>query len=103
MRKRLMAPSGGLEALPPTPWGSALELLHRKGLVSRSKLSHAYRYQPGISEDEFAARRIMDAAGGTRTLAKAGLLAAFVDLVADEDEDSLDLLKALIAQKRGQQ
>jgi predicted transcriptional regulator len=82
--------------------GSALERLHRKGLVSREKLSHAYRYMAELTEDEFAARRIMDVAGGTQALAEAGLLAAFVDLVADEDEESLDRLEALIAQKRGQ-
>lgn len=94
---------GRARGITPNTVGSALERLHRKGLVSRTKQSHAYRYQPGISEDEFAARRIMDAAGGTRALAEAGLLAAFVDLVADEDDESLDRLEALIAQKRGKQ
>jgi len=83
--------------------GSALERLHRKGLVSRAKQSHAYRYQATLTDDEFAAKRIMDIAGSTKALAEAGLLAAFVDLVADEDEESLDRLEALIAQKRGQQ
>ena len=83
--------------------GSALERLHRKGLVSRAKQSHAYRYRAQLTQEEFAARRIMDVAGGTKALAEAGLLAAFVDLVADEDEESLDRLEALIAQKRGQQ
>ncbi len=81
--------------------GSALERLHRKGLATRCKHSHAYRYTAALGEDAFAARRIMDAAGGP--VAGGGLLAAFVDLVADEDEASLDRLEALIAQKRGQQ
>ncbi len=92
---------GKERGITPNTVGSALERLHRKSLVRRAKLSHAYRYTAQLSEDEFAARRIMDAAHGP--VAEAGLLAAFVDLVADEDEESLDRLEALIAQKRGQQ
>ena len=77
-----------------------LERLHRKGLVSREKLSHAYRYRATLTQEELAAKRIVDVAGGSRALAEVGLLAAFVDLVADEDEESLDRLEALIAEKR---
>jgi predicted transcriptional regulator len=80
--------------------GSALERLHRKGLVVREKISHAYRYQSALTREEFAAKRMLDAAAGQRTLTDAGLLAAFVDLVAEEDEASLDRLEALIAEKR---
>jgi predicted transcriptional regulator len=94
---------GKSRGITPNTVGSALERLHRKHLVSREKQSHAYRYRPALTEEEFAARRIMDAAGGTQALAEAGLLAAFVDLVADEDEESLNQLEALIARKRGQQ
>ncbi len=80
--------------------GSALERLHRKGLVAREKVSHAYCYRSLLTREEFAAKRMVDAAAGQRTLSDAGLLAAFVDLVADEDEASLDRLEALIAAKR---
>jgi predicted transcriptional regulator len=81
--------------------GSALERLFRKQLVERDKVSHAYRYRPALDAEAFAARRVLDAAGGVRTLTRAGLLSAFVDLLADVDEGSLDRLEALIAQKRG--
>ncbi len=81
--------------------GSALERLFRKGLVKRQKVSHAFRYRTALSRDEFTALRVLEAAGGG--LARAGLLAAFVDLVFDVDERSLDRLEALIAEKREEQ
>lgn len=80
--------------------GSALERLFRKGLVQREKHSHAYRYSPALSRDTFAARKVLDAAGGLSALAAGGLLSAFVDLVADVDAAALDRLQALIASKR---
>jgi predicted transcriptional regulator len=80
--------------------GSSLERLHRKGLVDRWKVSHAYRYRAALDRDAFRARRVVDAAGGVRSLARGGLLAAFVDLVAEHDTAALDRLEALIVRKR---
>jgi predicted transcriptional regulator len=80
--------------------GSALERLHRKGLVCRHKVSHAFRYRPAITADEFAARRVLEASGGSGALSRVGVLAAFVDLVADVDDGLLDRLEVLIAKKR---
>src|SRR5688572_10874506 len=65
--------------------GSALERLFRKGLVRRQKVSHAYRYGPALGREEFAARRVVEAAGGVKALMHAGLMSAFVDLVAVDD------------------
>jgi predicted transcriptional regulator len=80
--------------------GSALERLFRKGLAGRVKVSHAYRYRPSIDRDTFRARKLVDAAGGTRELANEGLLAAFVDVLADARLEALDELEALIRRKR---
>ena len=80
--------------------GSSLERLHRKGLVTRWKVSHAYRYKPALDRDAHHVRRVIEAAGGMRALASGGLLAAFVDLVASTDEAALDQLEQLIARKR---
>src|SRR5262245_29363590 len=80
--------------------GSSLERLHRKGLVERRKVSRAYRYRAALDRDAFRSRRVVDAVGGARALAKSGLLAAFVDLVADTDAAALDRLEQLIARKR---
>ena len=93
---------GKRRGITPNTVGSALERLFKKGLVMRTKVSHAYRYQPRIGRDEFAARRVLDAAGGVKSLAEIGMLSAFVDLVADVDDAALDRLEALIAEKRGE-
>lgn len=80
--------------------GSALERLYRKGLASREKVSHAYRYRAAVGPEEFAARRVLEAASGTEALSRVGMLSAFVDLVAEVDEDLLAHLEALIGDKR---
>ncbi len=92
---------GKQRGITPNTVGSALERLFRKQLVSRRKVSHAYRYQPTVGQDEFAARRVLDAAGGMKSLSQTGLLSAFVDLVADVDDAALARLETLIAEKRG--
>ena len=92
---------GRKRRISPNTVGSALERLFRKRLVVREKVSHAYRYRPAVSREELAARRVVDAAGGLNAVSQAGLLSAFVDLLADVDEKSLDRLEALIAEKRG--
>ena len=91
---------GRSRGITPNTVGSALERLYRKKLVRREKVSHAYRYQAALSRDDFTARCILDAAGDVHSLTKSGLLAAFVDLVAEHDEASLDRLEALIERKR---
>jgi predicted transcriptional regulator len=80
--------------------GSALERLHRKGLVSRWKVSHAFRYRPALNRENFVVRQLADSVGGLRALASRGLLASFLDLVTDADKDALDELERLIARKR---
>lgn len=80
--------------------GSTVERLFRKRLLEREKVSHAYRYRAAVARDVFAARRVLDAAGGIKALADAGVLSAFVDLVADVDEAALERLELLIAQRR---
>jgi predicted transcriptional regulator len=84
----------------PNTTGSALERLHKKGLVRRHKASHAYRYVPAMTREEFAARRMSFAASGLGSLGRLGLMSAFVDLVAQTDAASLDRLQTLIDEKR---
>ncbi|HYZ85254.1 MAG TPA: BlaI/MecI/CopY family transcriptional regulator [Bryobacteraceae bacterium] len=80
--------------------GSALERLYRKQLVTRTKISHAYRYQAACEREEFVARQILAAAGGSKKLASTGLLASFIDVVTEADRNALDELERLIASKR---
>ena len=80
--------------------GSALERLYKKGLLAREKVSHAFRYRAAMDRETFRARKVVEAAGGLRALSKSGLLAAFVDLVADADTEALAELERLIRVKR---
>lgn len=92
---------GKRRGISPNTVGSALERLFKKKLARRQKVSHAYRYRATLDREAFRARRLLDAAGGLRALAQDGLLAAFVDLVADSDRDALAELERLVRAKRG--
>lgn len=79
--------------------GSALERLHRKALVHREKVSHAYRYKSALSRQAFLARQVVNGVGGFKALADRGVLSCFIDLVA-EDGKTLDAFEDLIRQKQ---
>ncbi len=81
---------------------STLERLHRKRLVIRGKVSHAYRYAPALSRAEFRARAMAAAAGDLKGADAEGVMAAFVDLVARADKRKLDQLASLVAAARAQ-
>lgn len=91
---------GSKRGISPNTVGSALERLHRKGLLAREKVSHAYRYRAAVDRETFRARKLVEAAGGLNALGKRGLLAAFVDMVADADQDALAELERLVRAKR---
>lgn len=80
--------------------GSAMERLYRKRLLRRRKVSHAYVYAPAIERERFHVHRMAEAAGGVEALRDAGVLAAFVDVLADADEETLDELSALIRERK---
>lgn len=79
---------------------STVERLHRKGLLRRERVSHAYRYQPTLSREEFRARAAASAAGRLRGAEAHGVLTAFVDLAMQADGANLDRLEAIIAAAR---
>lgn len=82
--------------------GSTLERLYRKNLLKREKVSHAFQYEAAITREDFLARQLSETIGGLRELSQSGLLASFVDLIADtDDEETLGELEKLIAEKRG--
>jgi predicted transcriptional regulator len=91
---------GKQRGISPNTVGSALERLYKKGLLSREKISHAFRYRATLDRESFRAHRVLEAAGGLMALGKTGLLAAFVDLVASSDEEALTELERLVRSKR---
>lgn len=79
---------------------STVERLHRKRLLLRDRFGHSYRYAPAMSRAEFRARGMASAAGDLRDAASAGVLAAFVDLVARTDRHKLDELARIVEEAR---
>ena len=92
---------GTKREISPNTVGSTLERLYKKGLLSREKVSHAYRYQATMDRDTFRARKVVEAAGGLRSRTEKGVLAAFVDLVGDSDQGALVELERLVRAKKG--
>lgn len=91
---------GERRGISPNTVGSALERLYKKRLLSREKVSHAYRYRAVLDRESFRARKVVEAAGGLEALGKSGLLAAFVELIAKTDEQALVELERLVRSKR---
>ena len=79
---------------------STVERLHRKGLLERERVSHAYRYRPRVTRDVFRAQAAAQAAGELRGAEASGVLAAFVDLAMKADGRNLARLEAVIAAAR---
>lgn len=81
---------------------STLERLHRKKLLIRERFGHAYRYAPALTRAEFRAHAMASAGGDLRDADGAGVIAAFVDLVARTDKHRLDELAEMVEKARAQ-
>lgn len=79
---------------------STLERLHRKGLLVREKVSHAYVYSPAESREAVMARLVDEALGRFRAKSNDGLLAAFAGITASANAETLEALENLIREAR---
>lgn len=81
---------------------STLERLFRKQLLRREKVSHAYVYAPALQREALLGRLIEDVVATFAGCGPEPMLSAFVDLAARVDEDNLERLERLIAERRAQ-
>lgn len=81
---------------------STLERLHRKGLLRRRKVSHAYQYEARLGRQELLGRLIESTAGRVGALGTDALMSAFVDVASRAGEAQLRQLEALIAARRAE-
>jgi predicted transcriptional regulator len=79
---------------------STLERLHRKRLLTRERVSHAYHYAAAYSRAEFRAHAMASAAGDLKSADAAGVMAAFVALVEQTDGKTLEHLASLVSDAR---
>jgi predicted transcriptional regulator len=78
---------------------SAMERLFRKGLLSRVKASHSFRYSARIGREELVATLIGEVLGRFGADSSAAL-AAFVEAADDLDEAALRGLEAKLRKRR---
>jgi predicted transcriptional regulator len=79
---------------------SAMERLYRKGVLRRTKVSHAYVYAPALSRAEFATGVIDGVARALGNVGTRPLLAAFVDHAEKVAPETLDELEAMLQRAR---
>ncbi|MCG8506800.1 MAG: BlaI/MecI/CopY family transcriptional regulator [Sphingomonadales bacterium] len=79
---------------------STLERLHRKGLLTREKVSHAYIYAPALSRDAVMGRLVDEALRRFHTGRLDGLIAAFAGYADRAEKQDLDQLERLIAERK---
>lgn len=76
---------------------STLNRLHRKGLLARVKVSHAYRYAARVSRQQFIGLTLQDVIARLSGGKLGPLMAGFVDVAEQIDAETLARLEALIA------
>ncbi len=82
---------------------STLERLHRKTLLTREKISHAFVYTPSLKREELMGAMIANLVASLGQAKSGAMLSAFVDFAVRADQANLDRLEALIAARRAAQ
>jgi len=78
---------------------TTLDRMHRKGLLTREKQGKAFVYAPSYSREQFEQGLAQEVLGALLGGMSEPVLSTFIDLVS-EDDTKLDLLEALIKEKR---
>ena len=76
---------------------STLKRLYEKKLALRTKVSHAYIYEPACTRAEFHAKVLDQVVGGLMAGEPDAVLAAFVDLAEAAGPGQLERLEALVS------
>ena len=79
---------------------STVERLFKKGLLKREKVSHAYVYSPDVTRERLMADMIDNVVSKLSGGSTEAMLSSFVDLADRAEEDTLDRLEAMIADRR---
>jgi len=79
---------------------STMERLHRKRLLDREKVSHAYVYSARLSREEYGSRAVEDVLSGLMAGDTEPMMSAFVDFAARTGEETLARLERLIRERR---
>lgn len=76
---------------------SAMKRLHQKGLLERSKVSHAFVYAPALTREAFHRDAVDDVVSALLDGEADAMVAAFVGVAERAGDDTLAQLEALVA------
>ena len=79
---------------------STLKRLYEKGLLQRSKVSHAHVYRARVTREEFHRGLLGDLVANLMDGHAEVVVSAFVDLTERAGPEHLDRLEALVAERR---
>jgi predicted transcriptional regulator len=79
---------------------STMKRLHEKGLLRRTKVSHAFVYAPALTREEFHREAVEDVVEALLHGEAGAMVAAFVGVAERAGADTLAQLESLIAQRR---
>lgn len=93
-----------LRSRPPLAYTTVMtttDRLFKKGLLARDKRGNAFIYRAAMTRDELHRRIVEETVAGLIERSGDPVLAAFVDAAATVDEENLDRLERIIAERRG--
>lgn len=93
-----------LKTHPPLAYTTVMtttDRLYKKGLLAREKHGNAFIYRAALTRDEFHKRIVEETVASLIERSGDPVLAAFVDAAATVDEENLDRLERIIAERRG--
>ena len=79
---------------------STLQRLHQKGLLDRSKVSHAYVYAPRVDRETYQRDVLAEVVDSIMDGEAGPMLAAFVDLAHRAGDEELERLERMVAERR---
>lgn len=82
---------------------STMDRLHKKGLLSRHKVSHAFLYEASVSQSQVVSRVMDDVLRSLSDNSRDAYLLAFLDHATESDSAALDTLERLIKERRQEQ
>jgi predicted transcriptional regulator len=78
---------------------STLQRLHKKGLLNREKISHAFVYSPAVARDEFNRDAVRSVVETYMHGEPESMLTTFVDIAESVSPELLDRFEAIIAER----
>lgn len=81
---------------------TTLDRLHKKGLLAREKVAHAFHYRPTMDRPAYERLLVAAVLEDLPTASQEAVMSGFLDVVATDDAQLAALERLIAARKRGQ-